>query len=130
MNLKLIRVSYTDPCTYGVLIGENSVPLCVTAERPWLDNKRDVSCIPTGVYSWRRKISPSKNKSVGGEVIEFIDVPGRSYIYIHIGNVPAIDSKGCVLVGTGYGTQGVYESTIAMRYLLKELPETGTIWVE
>ena len=47
--ITLKRIAHTDDGTFGVLLLEGS-PFAVTLERPWLDNQRGKSCIPTGVY--------------------------------------------------------------------------------
>lgn len=82
---------------FGVFLIEDK-PIAITLERPWLDNKREVSCIPVGTYIAKRIISPSH-----GEVFEIVDVPNRTNILIHIGNVLK-DSAGCILIGRNFGT--------------------------
>ena len=69
---------------------------CFTLELPWLDNAINISCIPPGVYKWKKRVSPGK----GYEVIELIDVPGRSFIQIHLGNYTH-QIKGCIIPGLG-----------------------------
>lgn len=88
----LIRVSYTKYGTFGVLL-EEDIPFAVTLERPWEDNRRNVSCIPLGVYTCKRIISPKF-----GDTFEVLNVPGRSHILFHKGNLNE-DTHGCILVG-------------------------------
>lgn len=45
---------------------------CYTLERPWLDNRRRVSCIPAGTYKGRVLPSPK----FGIDLPELLDVPG------------------------------------------------------
>jgi hypothetical protein len=79
--------------TYGVLIREDGVPFALTLERPWLQNQKGKSCIPAGAYTAKRHQSPKF-----GETFWVQDVPGRSEILFHKGNIDD-DSHGCILVG-------------------------------
>ena len=65
-------------------------------ELPDLDNQKNISCIPEGVYSAKKRISPGKQY----EVIEFIDVPNRTFIQAHYGNYTR-QLLGCQLYGDG-----------------------------
>lgn len=86
-----IARSYHDDCTTGVLVaGDHHL---VTLELPWKGNKHFISCIPEGVYEWEKHVSPKH-----GRTIWIKDVPNRSEILIHPGNLPE-DSEGCILVG-------------------------------
>lgn len=68
---------------------------CDTLELPWKDNQRNISCIPEGEYEVEKRFSAKfKNH------FHITNVPGRSYILIHIGNYYT-DIRGCVLVGSG-----------------------------
>lgn len=87
----LQRFAYLDSGTLGRLsIGDWS---CYTIERPWKDNQPNVSCIPEGVYACQ-PFSGNKFQ----DVIQLMDVPGRSYILIHVANFPH-DVEGCIGVG-------------------------------
>jgi len=92
----LKRVAHTDKATYGVLLGTGGTPFAVTVERPWLNNTPQQSCIPVGTYQCKRVQSPRF-----GDTFEVTNVPGRSHILFHAGNVAA-DSLGCILVGHGF----------------------------
>ena len=91
----LKRIAYILDGTFGVLFDGN-VPFCLTLEREWLDNRTNVSCIPTGTYICRRVDSPKF-----GDTFEICDVPDRSHILFHKGNIED-DSEGCVIVGEQY----------------------------
>ena len=93
--MKLIRVSKAQTGTYGVLL-QGAIPFAVTLERPWLDNQVGVSCIPSGTYTCKRVHSPKF-----GTTFEVCDVPGRSEILFHKGNIDD-DSHGCILVGESF----------------------------
>jgi hypothetical protein len=91
-------------------------------ERPWLGNRRNISCIPPGRYRVRYL-----KRSVSGKyrnVYHVLGVPGRSGILIHNGNT--VDhSRGCLLVGKrrGFigGKRAVLNSRSAMRALVRAL---------
>ena len=79
--------------TFGVLFRDDGIPFALTLERPWLNNQRSVSCVYPGVY---RAIRHRSSKF--GETFWLQDVPGRSEILFHKGNIDD-DSRGCILVG-------------------------------
>lgn len=101
----LERFAYSPDGTFGKLhmpSGEDFY----TVERPWLQNKAYVSCIPEGVYSLGLRYSPTvKSTSLKEfeEGWEVEGVPERTYIMLHPGNWP-IDFKGCIGLGYGYKT--------------------------
>ncbi len=99
MEATLVRVERSDKATRGVLVLDGRAR-CLTLERPWLDNARDVSCIPAGSYLCRRVQSPAF-----GETFEVTGVPGRTHILFHVGNRVA-DSKGCIVLGSAFGELG------------------------
>lgn len=94
-NLRLIRISYLNLLTYGVLL-DGKIPFCLTLERPWLENKRSISCIPEGHYLCKRTNSPKFS-----DTFEVTNVPERSHILFHKGNL-ADDTHGCILLGEQY----------------------------
>ena len=89
-----INRAYFDDCTIG-RGNYKGFNFCVL-ELPDLDNKQNVSCIPDGIYKAKKRISPGK----GYEVIEFINVPNRTYIQAHYGNYTR-QLLGCQLYGDG-----------------------------
>ena len=101
------RVGLTPEATYGVLLLDGR-PICLTLEDPWLDNERNISCIPSGVYYCVSFISTRFGKTYYVE-----DVPSRSGIIFHSGNwagVPGVskgkeagDTQGCILPGSRFG---------------------------
>ena len=108
-NLKLKRSNFFESKTetLGILYcGDNRF---FTLELPWKDNAPNISCIPPGIYKWKKRFSPGKQY----EVIELIDVPGRSFIQIHLGNYTR-QIKGCILPGMGLkdiDKDGVFDVT-------------------
>ena len=69
-------------------------------ERPWLKNKRSVSCIPAGVYN----ITPV-NSPKFGLTYQVENVIGRTHILFHKGNT-IDDSLGCIMPVSRYGIIG------------------------
>ena len=96
---RLIRVAQIPDGTFGVLI-DNDIPFAVTLERPWVNNERNKSCILPGTYVCKRVDSPRF-----GDTFEVCDVPGRSHILFHKGNIDD-DTHGCILVGEQFEALG------------------------
>jgi hypothetical protein len=123
----LRRLFFSPDGTFGQLeLG--GVILCKTVERPWLDNKRLVSCIPTGDYKVVKRTSPKY-----GHHWHIKGVPNRSLILFHNANYPS-ELQGCVGVGRNYmiggkETVGVTESRATMDYLREVLPDSFDLWV-
>lgn len=92
----LIRLEQGAAGTFGVLRLDGQV-FCVTLELPDEDNKKNISCIPTGEYLCRKVESPKF-----GVTYEVADVPDRDHILLHPGNVVG-DTSGCVLLGKHFG---------------------------
>jgi len=95
-RVELIRLEKGEEGTFGVLRMDGRV-FCVTLEPPDRGNRPEVSCIPAGQYRCRRVASPRF-----GETFEVGDVPGRSHILVHAGNL-AGDTRGCLLLGREFG---------------------------
>ena len=66
-----------------------------TLELPWKDNKKEVSCIPSGFYTNVKQFSSTGHL---GKWLEIPNIPGRDNIRFHRGNYPK-DTEGCILVG-------------------------------
>lgn len=95
-KVEILRIETSEGGTRGVMRVDGNA-LCVTLERPWLDNRASVSCIPAGTYKCKRIISPTR-----GKVFQVLDVPGRTHILIHSGNTIK-DTEGCILPGSKFG---------------------------
>lgn len=117
-KVDVVRLEKGAEGTFGVLRLNERV-LCVTLEPPDRDNQPDKSCIPVGEYLCNRVDSPSF-----GRTYEVTDVPGRSHILFHSGNVVS-DTRGCVLLGRNFGfldgSRGVMQSRSAFREFLDKL---------
>jgi hypothetical protein len=87
----------------GPVLGKLVLPdwECVTLERPWLQNKPNVSCIPEGTYELQMRRSPLLERITEGKYLtgwEVMNVPKRTFIMFHPGNWVQ-DTEGCILVG-------------------------------
>ena len=67
--------------------------VCFTVELPWRSNKKDVSCIPAGLYDLGYYSSPTK-----GSCLHVLNVPDRSYILFHKANYQR-ECEGCIFPG-------------------------------
>ena len=122
INLLIIRDTFTDESTIGELF-LNGERLCDTLENPWLDNQKNISCIPVGEYPVRLRLARERaTKNYLHLLIQ--DVPNRNYVLFHRGNTNA-DTQGCVLVGLGSQQDFVSNSVLAMDLLMKEIVNLG-----
>ena len=95
-TVRLIRVEESSQGTFGNLIICSQV-FCVTLEpSDWL-NEQNISSIPAQQYQCIRIHSPQF-----GETFEIVDVPGRSHVLFHAGNVVK-HTEGCVIVAQYFG---------------------------
>lgn len=84
--------------TPGVLLID-SVPFCCTLELPWLNNQKNISCIPAGEYHCTWEKHPRFPQAEA--VVRLAAVPGREGVLIHPGN-SAGDIQGCILLGKNF----------------------------
>ena len=122
INLLILRDTFTENSTIGEL-HLNGEFMCDTLENPYINNERNISCIPEGSYSVRLRTA---RESATRDYLHLLvkDVPNRSYILFHIGN-SAKDTSGCILVGVGRKQDFVNNSRIALELLLKEILNLG-----
>ena len=121
MDVRLTRIETGDQGTLGVLSVPGANPL-YTLELPWRDNRQNVSCIPAGEYTARVTQSPRF-----GRVYHIQNVPGRSGVLIHSGNLAGdvglgylTHSHGCPLIGSYLGRLGSQLAVLASRMALTE----------
>ena len=122
INLLLIRDTFTENSTLGELF-INGERFCDTLENPWVNNKKNVSCIPRGEYKVRLRLA---RESATRDYLHLLvqDVENRKWILVHRGNYPK-DTSGCILVGLGSEQDVVYNSTLAMDLVIKEILNLG-----
>ena len=93
-----------DQGTVGALVARDLAPLAIM-EPPWRGNARNRSCIPAGVYEVLPHVSPRFRRC-----LIVADVPGRSHILFHAGNIGGdveqgwhTHTAGCLLPGLRRG---------------------------
>ncbi len=79
--------------------------VCHTIERPWLDNQRRISCIPTGKYEVKKRWSEKHRWH-----LIIVGVEGRGLILFHPANDAMKELNGCIapvttLTGIGMGSE-------------------------
>jgi len=108
---------------------------CRILERPWLGNRPFESCIPNGIYRMELRESPVVTRTSKGEFThgwELCNVPGRTFIMIHPGNI-AEHTEGCLLPGRNAAViasrmkPGVTHSLTTFRTLMQKL-STQSFW--
>ena len=108
LTLKINRMRGTD---FGGRLGVLRVGAftCFTIERRWLDNKRNVSCIPTGTYALR--VGNFRGRYPD---LELLQVPNRSNIEIHGAN-RYTQLQGCIAPGLSAAWDEVTQSWAVSR---------------
>lgn len=112
-TVELIRLSTDhDQGTFGVLLIDKTC-FCVTLEPPDQLNAKEISSIPTGQYT----CTPYSSAKYPG-VYQVLNVPGRSRILFHKGNVKK-NTKGCIILGQYFdklkGERAVLNSGVTFR---------------
>lgn len=100
MLLNLKRISSSKHGTYGVLL-HGQAPICLTLELPWLDNQKNISCIPIGLYD----VLPYSSKKYP-DAYSVQNVPDRTNILLHGGNNLS-HTQGCILLGSTLTSNGI-----------------------
>ena len=121
-NLLLIREKFTEKSIVGKLY-LNKEYVCDTLENPYINNERNISCIPTGNYNVSLR---TPRMSATRDYLHLIvqEVPDRSYILFHRGNKPE-HTQGCILVGFNNQQDYVSKSTYAMDFLMRRILNLG-----
>ena len=117
--MKIIRLNRTvrAPSFAQGMITYCGAPVCFTLERPWLGNKRNVSCIPPGMYECVRE---SHEKL--GQVLRVNGVPKRAGILVHAANY--VDQlQGCIAPGDFFDIMDFKLAIISSRKALNRLLE-------
>ena len=121
MKAVILHRSYRPYCTLGSFRLPSGVILS-TIERPWLNNRPNVSCIPPGEYlcKWIERSASGKYKRCW----HVVGVDGRSGILWHSGNLVR-HSLGCILPGLRHGQlkgrEAVLSSKPALNRMRREL---------
>lgn len=122
----LIRLKENNKQTLGKLFLFNGLDLeyeCCTLELPFINNMRNISCIPTGDYTVKIRESEKYGLHYQVENVEM-----RDYILIHPANYYT-QLRGCIAVGYKFydinkdGEHDVTHSRRTMRHLLEIAPD-------
>lgn len=122
VNLVLEREIFTDNSIIGRLY-LNKEYVCDTLENPYINNERNISCIPEGKYNVRMR---TPRESATRDYLHLLvqEVPDRSYILFHKGNRPE-HTQGCILVGMNNEQDYVSKSSYAMDFLMRRILNLG-----
>jgi hypothetical protein len=96
MELELLR-RYDPEGTNGEL----KLVVCNTIELPWLQNQRNVSCIPEGRYELKLRTTAKR-----GRHLLVVNVKGRDGILIHPANDAKKELLGCIAPVTTHTSPG------------------------
>ena len=133
MNPKILR-TYDKNQVFGDFSYEDFK--CKTLELAWLENKREISCIPEDSYPYTKEIHPKY-----GKVLRLHKVPDRDGVLAHYGNFAGSlnpkskkpDTLGCILFGSGYGDidkdgiLDILDSKNTMEKVYDLLPDKGIL---
>lgn len=132
MSMQVSRSSSSEKQTLGEMYikeGDAEIFRCKTLELPWRDNKRNVSSIPPGTYTVKKRWT-EKHKNH----FHILNVAGRSSILIHSGNF-FNHTLGCILVGNEHadinkdGLADVTYSKATMDKLSEIMPDRFEITI-
>ena len=130
MNIQIIRFKESEQGTQGLLL-INDCLFCYTLEMPWHNNEPFISCIPSGKY----KCIPHKFKG-RTKCFKLLNVPNRTNILIHPGNVAGditkgyqSDVRGCIVIGRKWGKLDNQIAVLQSRWMMKQLVQE-TRWNE
>ena len=120
----MLQRAYFKEGTNGTLFSSDNF-LCHTIELPWLNNKRNVSCIPEGAY----EVVPRFSKRFQHHLI-LKNVKGRSYILFHPANNALKDLQGCIApvtylygIGRGVYSKDALQKLLSLVYQAKDRKE-------
>ena len=132
-ELILTRINQNEKQTIGVMIllqNDELKHYCVTLELPDKQNQRNISRIPKGIYTIKKRHSKKY-----GEHIILDGVQNRSFILIHSGNYYT-NTRGCILIGSTFkdinkdGQTDVINSRKTLDDLLFHLPTQTIITIQ
>lgn len=121
----MLHRAYFEEGTNGALFNSGKF-LCHTVELPWNDNKRNISCIPEGVY----EVEPRFSKRFKHHLI-LRAVKGRSFILFHPANDALKELLGCIApvtylsgIGRGVYSRDAMQKLLSLVYQAQDRKET------
>jgi len=113
----LTRLDMSQFGTFGQFTTDTSISF-FSLERPWLDNKPNISCIPPGIYTCSMSWSPR----FGRPLYLVGPVPGRAGIRIHPANL-ASQLQGCIALGEKIGYMDGKKALLLSQPAVRRLSE-------
>lgn len=103
--------------TFGILTLPSGLELA-TVERPWINNRQNVSCIPASEYKvdWMDRSASGKYKRIW----HVQDVPDRSGILFHTANL-VMELQGCIAMGIRHGRLGGQDAVLSSGAALNKM---------
>lgn len=101
----LLQRIYHPRGTNGILRINGDI-ISYTIELPWLDNRKNASCVPEGRYRLLPRQSAKFNNHLWLQ-----NVPDRSLILMHPANNAARQLKGCIAPVSALTGQGIGEAS-------------------
>lgn len=86
----VLHRTYFPEGTQGILL-LNGQFICYTIELPWIQNKRNISCVPEGLYTLQKRYSTKFKYH-----LYLKNVADRSLILIHPANDAKKELEGCI----------------------------------
>lgn len=121
MIFTLTRTEFLDSGIFGILKDETKTAIAVTLEHSF-DGKPKV---PSGSYFCTLYDSPKH----GYKVFMLNDVPGATFIEIHIGNYNT-DSDGCILLGERRSGDMIINSQLTFNKFMDRMKGTDSFTLE
>jgi len=127
MDFILKRTYYPNGTNGELWINGQSVGY--TIELPWLQNQRNISCIPEGRYELVKRYTETR-----GWHILVKDVPGRSWILFHPANHALKELKGCIapvskLSGPGKGIESRYAAKMLEKFVFGAIDQQEKVFI-
>ena len=129
-TLVLVRNYFDHGVFSGLYDHDEGVKLCVTVERPWLDNRKNVSCVPEGDYIMHPHVSPKFGMCYALEhkddssIVSIHGPSERTHILLHKAN-RVCELQGCIAPGMDFGVikgdWAVTSSGVALDRVMKYL---------
>ena len=127
----VLNRTYFPEGTQGTIEWDDTL-VCYTIELPWLQNQKQISCVPEGEYVLEKRFSPKFQWH-----LHLKNVPGRDLILIHPANDAKKELLGCITpvtkltgIGKGNSSRKAFERLKALVYPVLERNEEVKIIIQ
>lgn len=127
----VLNRTYFPEGTQGTLEWNGTI-VCHAIELPWLQNQKQISCVPEGEYVLEKRFSPKFQWH-----LHLINVPGRNLILIHPANDAKTELMGCIApvtkhtgIGKGSSSRKAINKLKALVYPVLERNEVVKIKIQ